>query len=293
MQQGANYFAYSDIAFKEQVIEFVLSLIISSDYKDWQKRGRLLSVIKLPDLEHIITVIAAMMWRDGYDGFRIPCSRPVSEDYPNGCNHVEELKLDVFNLILKRFSVLGEESIDYLATTRLPGSSHSLKEISTYQAGLGFEVERVVVGSTSFTMKIPTLMEYLNAGAQFRADIENEVEADNVSKLHEFAGFRYVRTFLPWIASVEVLNSEGGGYRSADEKVIRRRLETLDGPDTRKELREKIEGYIGKIQLTYIGYVGTQCPVCHHMPDTPSGLLTIDPFSTFFTLASRYTTETA
>jgi len=286
--QGAHYFTYADQMYKTQVINFIQPLIVNSSYSDWRKKGKLWSIIKFPDLQAIITTIAAICYKDGFDQFVHRCSRPKSEAYPDLCRHEETFTANIFDMIVTRFSAINEECIKFLAQARLGQKRNNLTEIAKYQEGLGLEGETLTFGDVTYTMRIPTINEHLEEGANFYADIVNEIQADNDDTRYREVAVRYIRTFVPWIASVEVTAPNGGVIQTSDRRVIIRELEKFDKDDAEDVMRKGFRSYINKTQLTYVGYPVTPCAACGYSADTPSGMYTFDPFQAFFTLAFQY-----
>jgi len=286
--QGAHYFAYADQMFKNQILAFIQPLIINSSYNEWRKRGKLWSIMKLPDLTSLVMHVAAICYPDGFDRFVSRCTRPVSETHPDLCRHEETLTVDLFKTIVTRFSIMNEDCINHLTQARVGKNKNNITQIAKYQADLGFEGEKITFGDITYTMKIPTVAEHLEEGALFLGDIVNEIEADNNDARFSEVGIRYIRTFLPWISKIEMTTSNGGVVATDDRRVIIRELERFDKDDTEDSMRKGFRAYIHKVQLTYVGYPAMKCPSCGHTPDTPSGMMTFDPFTTFFTLAFQY-----
>ena len=283
---GAHYFAYNDVMVKNEIWNFIYPLITGSSYDDWRKTGRLASVVKLPDIYAIVANIAAMWYRDGFDGFRIPCTSFMDETKTNPCRHVEVINANIFDMITTRFPVLSKDAIDFLTAARHGNAQNTLAQITDYQTKLGLEGERITFKNITFIMRIPSLTEHFAGGRKFIADIKNEISGDNNKGQLDCFGLRYIRTFLPWIASIETVSKEGGISRTSDPYVITRVLERLEDEDL--TIRDILRAYINKTQLTYIGYPNVPCTQCGHVADTPSGLYTFDPFSAFFTLAFLY-----
>jgi len=296
--QGMHYYLYSDQVFKINVVRFLQQLIIRSSFKDWNKNGQLWNVIKLPDLQALVMTIAAICYKDGYDNFIVPCTRiadPNSEDpiARTPCERVETLTVDLFKMILTRHSAMSEESVNHMVAARSSAvSNQTLVELAQYQSGLGFDGEKITIGDVVLTMRVPSVTEHLDSGQAFLSAIRNEIDGDNTAGRYQAMGMRYIRTLTPWIASLDIVHDDGSIDRTADPEVIGWKLEQVDHSLPDSELREKIQAYINKIQLTYVGYPATPCTACGHMPQTPSGLLTFDPFSAFFTLAVLYTNPT-
>lgn len=283
---GAHYFTYADLIYKVQIIEFINKLIVGSSYADWRSRGKLWSIIKLPDLNHLVITLAALCYKDGFDGFMSKCTRTD----PSPCGHVETFTANLFEMARTRFPILNEKSIEFMVKAR-SGAKNTLAQIAQYQSDLGLESTRIVAGNSAFVMRIPTVSEHREAGMQFIADIINEIEGDNTDARYEQFGFRYPRTFSPWVAAVEAVDAEGNvQFSTADQKVITREIEKADDASEDGAFRDKLRNYINRSQLTYVGYPATPCKQCGHIADTPSGMITFDPFSAFFTLAFLYLT---
>lgn len=290
--QGAHYFTYADLLYKTQILNFIRPLIVNSSYVDWRKKGKLWSVIKFPDLNALVATIAALMYKDGFEGFVTRCTRPKSDEFPNQCHHTETFTANIFEMIVTRFAALSAPSIDWMVQARAHAARHTLAQIAKYQSELGFEGERISFGDLTFVMRIPTVAEYQEAGNDFISDVTNEIQGDNNDGQYQQFGFRYMRTFLPWIGSMEGKGPNGEILVTTDERAIIRSLEKLDHKDPDGKVRDALRDYINKIQLTYTGYPSLPCPACNYTADTPSGMLTFDPFAVFFTLALLYTSQT-
>ena len=284
---GAHYFAFNDVMFKIEMIKFTLALIVRSSYSDWQKNTKILSVIKMPDLASIAMHLAALCYPDGFDNFEHKCTRPWDkEKYPTGCHHTDKFTANLFDMITTRFSVLSKDSIDFMVKARMTQTKHNVAQITKYQSELGLEGKELKFGNITFTMKIPSVAEYLDSGSDFLAEIKNEISGDNTNGQYEQIGLRYIRCFAPWVASVQKTSSRGDGVKSTDRSVIIRYLEHLeDSNEFGKVVTEQLLEYINSVQLTYVGYPVIACEKCGYTADTPSGMYTFDPFTTFFTLA--------
>ena len=266
-------------------------MIIDSSYIDWGKRGKLWQILKITDLPAIIATLAALCYKEGFDGFVTKCMRPKGENDQDLCRHVETHTVNIFDLIVTRFNVLNKEAIEHLVKAHRNSAKHNAAQITQYQAGLGLEGEKVRFDGIDFVLRIPTFSEYVDAGNQFLSDIINEIEGDNNNSRYEQLGLRYIRTFLPWIASIEIPSEDGIAVRTSDPRAILLELDRADDKDTDGSFKKALQHFIDKSQLTYVGYPVLPCPKCGYVGDTPSGMWTFDPFMAFFTIAFRYTTQ--
>lgn len=285
---GAHYFVHHDHIYKEQIIRFLRPLIVDTSYVDWRKGNKLWSLIKLPDLQGLVMTIAAICWRNGFDGFITKCTRKPDQDHPNQCTHTETISINLFEMIVTRFRAMSKTAIDFMVEARNGGKKHTVNQIAQYQAGLGLEGETIKAGNLTFTMRIPTIEEHLEAGSKFLGDITNELQGDNNDGRYDQMGFRYIRTFLPWVASVEVETADGGVLKTTDPDIIVRQLEITNGDGKVDEFYDALVAYVNKAQLTYVGHPIVPCAACGYVAETPSGMRTIDPFSAFFTMAFLY-----
>lgn len=289
--QGAHYFAYNDLMYKTQIFNFLQNLIIDSSYIDWGKRGKLWQILKITDLPAIIATLAALCYKEGFDGFVTKCMRPRGENDTDLCRHVETHTVNIFDLIVTRFNVLSKDAIEHMVKAHRSNTKHNASQITQYQAGLGIEGEKIRFDGIDFVLRIPSFSEYVDAGNQFLSDIINEIEGDNNNSRYEQLGLRYIRTFLPWIASIEIPAEEGVAVRTSDPKAILLELDRADDKDIDGNFKKALQHFIDKSQLTYVGYPVLPCPKCGYVGDTPSGMWTFDPFMAFFTIAFRYTTQ--
>lgn len=284
---GFHYFAYADLIYKDQIINFVQSLIIDTSYKDWNKNGKLWSLVKITDLAPLMMALAAASHRKGFENFVIRCSNPAKPI----CGHTETINADLAKMVLTRWNMLDEASIRHMEATRQRvGHRHAINDIAKYQSELNLEGERIEVDHLTFVMRIPTVTEYLDAGVDYISSIRSEIQGDNTEGQYLQMGLRYIRVYLPWISSMEGKSDDGVVVRTSDRTAIARELDKLDALDSER-IRNKLTDYINRVQLTYVGYPVFECPKCHHHPDTPSGLFTFDPVSAFFTLASPSTPQ--
>jgi hypothetical protein len=245
-------------------------------------------MIKIPDFAAIFMTLADLRYRDGFDDFAVPCHNHVGE---KPCGHVERFSAELRKMVLTRWDMLSPSAVAHMEAARgYSRAPHNTAAIAKYQAELGFEGKVITSGAISFTMRIPSVSEYIDASQVFLADIENEIRADNQRGRVEHVGIRAIRAYLPWIANIETVLPNKAVARTSDAQAIVRALERANA-DEPEAFEKKLLTYINDVQLTYVGYPVTKCPACGQTGDTPSGLYTVDPFSAFFTAAHKYTTK--
>ena len=287
-QIGAPFYMYFDRLLKVNFIEFLRSLIVFSTLENYQKGEVLLTSIKLADYNAIMGHIAALMFPKGYEQLRHFCTRPLDKDHPNGCDHVTEVKADLYRLIQTRYSKLDADAVAHMVRAADPQVKITQQDLVKYQTMLGFDRKApVVFGEYRFHLTTPTLADHLEAAEAFNTILLNEVEADNTNGILTAMKPRELRVFLPYIKRVEQLDEFGEVANIIDDKyVIQYILDEISGDEKIvKEFSENLRAYINDSQLTYVCYPVFECPACKYVPDIPSNFFVLDAQNTFFTTA--------
>ncbi len=284
---GAHFYLYFDLILKEHFITMIMNMVVNASHKDFKTPGVLMQSIKLQDFNALITSVAALMYPDGYDDFKHICTRPHTQDHPNGCDHVETVKIDLTKMIKTNFQALNPNAVQHMVKARNLGTPVTTDEIKAYQIALGYDGQTVIYDTWRFTLTTPSLSDYMEAGALFNQDILNEVQADNTQGIYNSIAFREMRPFIPWIARVDALNDDGTVSKTTLDKTVISFIldQTMLDPKYREGLRSKLLDYINKTQLTHICYPVFACPACGYEPHTKTGFFTVDPQNSFFTLA--------
>jgi hypothetical protein len=295
-EDGLYYHFYNSFFGREIGVRWILDKIVASSFNQANQRELLLSTIRMPDLAHLYMAMADAMWPNGYDGWRIPCTNrgDPEKDIP-ACDHVHSLKADLRKMILTRHTAIPPEVITFMSGAHFSSKKHTSSEILDAQKKYPFDGEVIEIGNHRFTMRVPSVREHLEDGESFLTQVVQEVRGDNAAALNTLINLRAIRAYGPWVKKAEkkveeVIRGEQQPPRwiSVDtrEAVAYALLEADDryGDEVRNRMRE----YVDKCQITYVGYPSMACPKCGHSEDTPSGLLTFDPFSAFFTAAVQY-----
>lgn len=290
---GAHFYLYMDLVIKQNFFDMVISRIVLSSLKDWEKPGVLVQAIKLADYSHLLMAMCRLMYPNGYPNFAHYCTRPASESHPHGCDHVETIKLDMNSVIHTRFGKLSKEAINHLSRSRIPTAKVSPQTLDTYYQALGFDGQTLMFDQFVFTLRTPSMFDYLQAGAVFNADLLNEISADNTLGIYDAIAYRQMRAFLPYIARVDSVDAAGNVLHSLkDAEGIGVIIDAVVGIDDYREgFYEKMIEFINESQLTHVCYPTFECPACHHHPDIKSGFFTLDPQNTFFTQAYQRLTD--
>lgn len=283
---GAQYYMYYAFILMQNFIDMFMGLIVTSSVKGFTKAGVLLNAIKLPDLNPIFAYVASLMYPKGYPNFRHFCSRPRDKTYPDGCDHVETLTIDVMKMAKTKFSCMSEYAIGHMAKARQPDTSFSPEDLEAYQTSLGFEGQTITFDGFKFILTIPSLADYLTCGAVFNEEITREVNLGDEAAVASAVATKELRMYLPWIKRIDAFDEEGNeaGYIEDREGMVMILDQLMTNPEYTTELRDKLIDYINQSQLTHIGYPTFSCPKCGYVPNIPSGFFTVDMIGSFFTM---------
>ncbi len=280
---GSHFYAYSDLIIKRSFFDSILQLTIGASLKDWKKPGVLMQRLKLSDYDVILTNVASLMWPEGYPYFRIACTRPADQDYPTGCDHVTEINANLTQLIYTNFAALNEQAVAHMVKARMAVEPITPKALAEYQQHLGFDGETVVFDNFEFTLQVPSMADYFQAGEQFNTDLLNEISADNRKGIYSAIVFREARIYLPWIkqmASIDEANRRGNV--TEDKAVIAFILDTITSNDKDRVLIKQFTDFVNRSKLSNICYKAFPCEKCNYQPVTSSGFMTMDPQHSFF-----------
>lgn len=286
---GAHYYLYFDFMIKKAFIDFLLPLIVTTSVKGDYKPDTLLRLIKLPDYNPIMADVAALMYPQGYDDFAHICSRPVDKDHPKGCQHRVVEKADLTVMVRTDFAALSPDAIRHMSSIYNPKTRVTEEAVLGYQNEmLGFSGTTVEFDNWRFTLRVPSLYDYLEAGERFNADLTNEVSADNVRGIYTAFGFNEMAAYLPWVEKVETIDGTTGEgiFSSPGRAAVQAALKmAMDKPEYVEQLRDKIVDFINRVQLTHVCYPAPKCPACGHVPETKTGFVPVEVQNNFFTLA--------
>jgi hypothetical protein len=178
--------------------------------------------------------------------------------------------------------------IQHMVKSRQTAEPIGPKELAAYHKALGFNDTKIVFDDYEFTMIVPSMADYFQAGELFNADLLNEMTADNRKGIYQAIAFREGRLFLPWIKSMASLDADGKPVDVTEDKaVISFILDTITTPDKDRVLIGKFTDFVNRSKLSHVCYKSYPCPKCGHEPKTPSGFVTVDPQHSFFILSTQ------
>lgn len=272
---GASFFYFNDLLIKNAIVELIIPLIIGSSLKSWQKNDALLRSIKLYDLKSILTALAVLMYPNGFN-FTHVCHNPSGE-----CDHVEEKLIDITKLFRHNFALLPDENIDLIAGQ----SDVSSDRVARYQDALGF-TKSLRYGSVGFELQVPSLLDYLDYGKKFNAElIKSNFTDTNINPAAALI-FSFYKVYTPFIKTVALYLEDGSvDVITNDQETIAYELGLLQKTDTDQTFIKDMDAFISSTEVTHICYPASACPKCGY---TPTGnYYAVDPENTFFTLSLK------
>lgn len=206
----------------------------------------------------------------------------VSSIYPKGfryrracnadalkCNHVVEATLDVSKLQWTNTKGLTEWQKAFMHSRQT--KFRSLEEIQRYKSELRLmQKYRFSLDNESeifFTVKNPTLTEYIDAGHQWIGEIVSAVEAvldievsdkQREEEITRRGQATTLRQYAHWIDTIEL-----GSNVINDRKTIEETLNHLSSDDViRNKILSEIVNYINRSTISLIGIPVYTCPAC-------------------------------
>lgn len=273
-QFGAYFFYFNALLIKEAIIELISPLILNSTLKDWNRGTTLMRAIKLVDLKLILNSLSALMFPEGYPFTHICLN-------PNGsCQHQEETIIDINKLAIHDFKKLDNRCIKHIATQ----GEVTQKSLSEYQANLGFDGREIRFGPWGFTLKVPSLIDYMEYGKIFNGELISNTFVNNPSEIQRAILFSYYRVYTPFVLKMTLYEKdESVDIVTTDREAIADTLANLQENDTNNDLAKAFDMFISDTEISHICYPATPCPSCGYVPG--SGYYTVDPERAFFILS--------
>ena len=276
---GASYTAKLLLDFVlEHQYETSLKLKDGEDLRDF---------IRAPDLSLLIWGIACAIWPTGF-AYQRAC---ISD--PDKCKHVLREKLNLSKLLWTDTSALTQRQIAHM-TRRQRGTVDSdevKRYVSEFIRGQDRKVE--LTERLSIVMKVPTVVEHIDAGYRWinaieenygRAMTQNEKSRDEY--LINQGKATIMRQYAHFVKGVEV-----AGDLYEEKEDIEETLNDLTANDTiRNAFFDKAAEYVDDSIVSLVAIPTYRCPSCGG-EQHPSkklerypGLIPLDVNQTFFTL---------
>lgn len=232
-------------------------------------------------------------------GFRY---RRACVSNPGKCDHVEEETLNVTKLQWTNGRALSDWQKTHMSSRA--AKVKDLDSINRYKEELTriqksrIEINKGQPNELVFTIKSPSVQEYVNAGHRWIGDIVNTVDqalgADTSDNERNAIIIRHgqasaLRQYSHWIDSLEFK-----GNTVTDQETIETILNTLSADDDiRTQIITSVVDYINKSTLSVIGIPVYNCPKCNAeqkgnitLPQH-ANIIPLDVIQVFFDLLSQ------
>lgn len=281
----------------DRLMNFIIDHIQSSsvkvapnqeiDFKD---------LIMSQDIPILVWGIASAMFPRGFQ-YRRACIDNYKE-----CRHVLHERINLNKLQWTDVNALSDKAKIHMSD-RQP-AIHTIESIKDYQkeilalADMTFDTVDKAAGSVqTFTLKSPTVKEYISMGYKWVSSIVNSVSevisedasTEDKNKLIEnYAQSTLIRQYGHWIKSIEF-----------NENVVDD-IESIEGildiisqnDEMREEIKSKIVEYIDKTSISLIGIPSYACPECGKVQTEGqtgvfANIIPLDPINVFFNLLGQ------
>lgn len=288
---GAAFYLHMDHFIKEAAARLFRGLVIDSTLMNWDKGNTLLERIKLEDYDVILMSIAAMMYPDGFKGYRHACTNVGK------CDHVHHADVDLLKMIRNNYDKLSKDAVAHMRKAAM--GTVTIAEVEAYQAMIPL-IEPASVdksdqnvlrwGLIGLVMKSPSYYEFISSGKRFLDLINDGIQRMDEDSLSRHILYHMIRQFAPWISEIRIyLDEESDKVTDIirDPNAIEDILDELQSEDNDNALLDKLANIVESHKISHICYPVEACGKCGHIPDTPSGFFTVDVMETFFTMCGR------
>lgn len=270
-QFGGLFYFFHDLMIKEACVDLILPLILNSTCRGFNRGDTLVRAIKLVDLKMILNGLAALLFPAGFTYTHI-CQNPSGK-----CTHHETLKIDINKFARYDFGKMSDYCIQHMH--RVTDVTPEL--LSTYHQKLGFDGREIRYKNYGFTLKVPSLFDYLEYGRIYNGELLSKVFVDNPDAIFRAVSYSYYRLYAPYVAKVTFYNDDGTVCMStSDQSTITLNLLQIQAEDREESLMKAFEAFINATEIGYVSYPAVPCPVCKFVPG--SGHHNVDPMIAFF-----------
>jgi hypothetical protein len=250
-------------------------------------------VISSQDIPSLIWGLACTMFPKGFQ-----YERACLND-PEKCTHVEREILNVMKLQFTDTSALNDWQRIHMSSRRPNSKTYDLVKRYQDELLITSSVKAVVNKGTDtelrFSLRIPTIAAYVDAGYRWISDITEIVESsltldDEKSKstyITRHGQATSMRQYAHWVEKIELPDDN---YISSKETIE----ETLNGLSTddkiRNEFIEEVVNYINASNISIIAIPSYNCTNCgadqsvDHTNTRFKSLIPLDPIPLFFEL---------
>ena len=279
---GAIFFTYSDLKVKEILWDFIESLIIGTNLKNYKKltddgsSTTLRDNVSLHDYQPILIHIGSLIFKAGY---------PFVHACPDSkCKKIHEENVDIDMLNLTDFNRIPYEYLLKLAT----GDEIDFEEVQNYKANIKFKSKTVSIPGYKVYCRVPSITNYISRGVIFNEEMSmslHDILSDEV--VNEYLKYNYNQMFEPWVESIDILMEDKTvSFRVSGRDEIVLVLEQIQNEGSQWEsFTKQMKDFIQESSTTTIGYSALPCPACGELPtNAVNGFVPFDAQNSFFTM---------
>lgn len=289
---GAVFYTHADHYVKEAAFRLFRPLITHASLKNWDRGNVLANAIRLEDYDTILMAVAALMYPQGFKGFRRACTNSQR------CSHEIEVDVDLTKMVYTNFGLLNKDAIAHMR--KAATGEVTQEELVEYQKLIPFvegdldnpDATRNLVRwqNWGFVLQSPNYFQYINAGGRYLDTIMDSINRDDRAAVSRSVRVRIIRQLAPWIGELRAYASEDSDQidiTTSDPATIEELLDHIQTEDYDDMVFDTIANLIDRHKISHVGYPTFACPACGHEPVTPSGFFTVEPMETFFMMCAR------
>lgn len=281
---AGGVFANSSCFMRKHVRDLLVSKITSHSLKNEEGDRALTPTeafeqILITDYAAILTYIMNMRYSKGYE-YVHACT-----NYVGHCSHTSVVTLNLSEMVVTNFSSLNDEQREHMIKAREMGSV-TISEIKKYQEMFEWNKHRVVRLNDylDVTLKVPTILETIQEGERWMADVKETVEKIVGTKapekeveiaINNMIDASVIRRYSQWVEKVEtyqvIEQDDGELIRDTDVKpnFIDERADIndfmvslVDNEEFAQKLMEEYVKFLSRCNSTLVGYPQFTCPSC-------------------------------
>lgn len=272
---GQTVYSFADHFHKSAVAELLKprsGITLGSNLSGWSRGNNLISHVSILDIPAIMARVGDTLYRDGYD-FKHMCT---------ACNTITTKKIRVSKLVVSDFTRIPESQFKLIGIN--PDSDITPAQLGEYKK-LVSPNRLVRLGTFGVELKVPTLEEFLSSSNRFIGSLNAGVFGEYDETSDSAAVYNEPLSYAPWISKCFMYASES----DATPTNVGVGAEVIEGAlmahPEKDYFISAIKKYIDEMQVSRVCYPAFACPSCGHTENSPSGYVTVDPLTCFFTMA--------
>ena len=304
-----TYYFFADYLLIKEIKNFLSTCIVESCFE--KEPNDIFDYISIHDIDIIITHIANLMFRDGFDDFELTCA---NED----CGHKEVISIRPESLIYTNFDKLNTSVKKYFAKFLSADEQLTMKIFNAvkeatykdFKYTYVFEDDEFLIKSFYIEMQDVSVNTYLSLAQEYMNELNYNIEDIDVSIDLEMMKYNVTRHIVPHIDTLKIKNREfkldkegnkvkdkDGNYIEIDgeEFIIANEGDKIDfiniAINNSKDKEKVLDFFNDKIygsKISHIFLPNTDCVKCKKPVFKEVEYIPIVPFAFFFMTLIKY-----